>query len=189
MTTLLDIGSRLVTARRAAGISQRALGELLGVRQQQIGRWEATAYRTASLERVDATARVLGVEPTESAAGMPLAAEAAAAYGAPSPATVAPVRDLGEIAARIRENGDDLSSRYTITRVGVFGSFAAGEQTADSDVDLLVDLREPGGFRFIEAADFMEEILGREVDFCQPQNLRERLRERVLKDVVYVWSA
>jgi predicted nucleotidyltransferase len=186
MTTLLDIGPRLVIARRVAGMSQRALGALLGVKQQQIARWEATAYRTARLERVDAAARALGVE---SGAAAPLAAEAPAAYGSSAQTAAAPVRDLGEIAARVRAHGDELRHRYTITRVGVFGSFAFGEQTADSDVDLLVDIQKPGGFRFIEAADFMEEILGRGVDFCEPEYLRERLRERVLKEVVYVWPA
>jgi|SRR5450759_273041 len=188
MTTLLDIGARLVAARRVAGMSQRALGERIGVKQQQVARWEATGYRTASLERVDAAAGALGVALDEAGA-LPHAAEAPAAYGSSVPTAVAPVLDLGEIAARIREHSEELCNRYTITRVGVFGSFAFGEQRPESDVDLLVDIQTPGGFRFMEAADFMEEILGRKVDFCQPEYLRERLRDRVLKDVVYVWSA
>lgn len=188
MSDLLDMGTRLVLARRVAGISQRALGATLGVKQQQIARWEATGYRTASLERVDAAARALGAEP-EGAGDPPLAAEAPAAYG-PAPATgVAPVRDLGEIAARIRENGDRFRDRFRIDRIGVFGSFVHGEQSPDSDVDLLIETEDPGGFRFMEAADFAEEILGREVDFARPHLLKDRLRERVLKEAVYVWSA
>lgn len=186
MDTVLDIGPRLVVARRVAGLSQRALGELLGVKQQQIARWEAAAYRTASLERVDAATRALGVE---SGAAAPLAAEAPAAYGSSAPTAIAPVRDLGEIAARIRENGDRFRDRYRIDRIGVFGSFVCGEQSPDSDVDLLVETEDPGGFRFIEAADFAAEILGREVDFARPHLLKDRLRERVLKEAVYVWSA
>lgn len=189
MTSLLDIGTRLVVARRTRGISQRDLGERLGVRQQQIARWEATGYRTASLARVDATASALALDPGAPASVLPLTAEEPAAYVTDSSAGVTPVRDLGEIAARIREHGDELRDRYTITRVGVFGSFVYGEQTPESDVDLLVDVEDPGGFRFIEAADFAEEILGREVDVIRPHLLKERLRGRVLKEAVYVWSA
>lgn len=189
MTTLLDIGTRLVVARRVAGLSQRALGEMLGVKQQQIARWEAAAYRTASLERVDAAAHALGIESSVSRTAIPLAAEAPAAYGSSAPTAIAPVRDLGEIAARIRENGDRFRDRYRIDRIGVFGSFVCGEQSPDSDVDLLVETEDPGGFRFMEAADFAAEILGREVDVARPHLLKDRLRERVLKEAVYVWSA
>lgn len=186
MTRPLDIGLALITTRRAAGISQRELGDAIGVAQQQIARWEASGYRNASLERVDAVARVLGY----SAADLPLVAEAPAVYaaGTATPA-VTPVRDLGEIAARIRTHGRELKERFGIVRIGVFGSFAHGEQTDASDVDLLVEMPEPGGFLFLEAADYVERILGREVDFVRPKGLHPRLKDRILRDEIRVWSA
>lgn len=210
MNTLLDIGSALITARRIKGISQRELGDLLGVRQQQIARWEATAYRSADLERVDAVARELGLSVFLSS-GTLLANEAPAAYAAGGVATlgasgvalgaaqgaaqaesagVAPVRDLGEVAARIRAHGDEFRDRFHIERIGVFGSFVYGEQTAASDVDLLVDFRErPPGFKYFAPQQYCEELLGRQIDFVEREFLRERLRPRVTKDVVYVWAA
>jgi predicted nucleotidyltransferase len=48
--------------------------------------------------------------------------------------------------------------------------------------------RKPSGFAYFEPAVFAEEILGREVEFVEPAFLRERLRDRVLEDTVYVWS-
>lgn len=201
MDTPLDIGSALVTARRIKGLSQRELGDLLGVRQQQIARWEASSYRTADLQRVDAAARELGLT-LILAAGASLANDPAATYAtggaslgrvATSFATatdlITPVRDLGEIAARIRAHGDELRDRFKIDRIGVFGSFVYGAQTASSDVDLLVETADPGGLRFIEAAEFAEHVLGRRVDFIRPHLLRERLSARVLKEAVYVWEA
>lgn len=191
MDTLLDIGAELVRVRRVSGLSQRELGERLGVRQQQIARWEAAGYANADLARVDAVARALEYSLPVSAA-LPLAAEAPADYRAASPpvsAGVTPVRDLGEIAARIRAHGDEFRDRFHIHRIGVFGSFVHGEQTPESDVDLLVETDDPGGFRFIDAADFAEEILGREVDFVRPHLLRERLAGRVLREAVYVWAS
>jgi predicted nucleotidyltransferase len=190
MAHILDIGSALVAARRAAGISQRELGERVGSVQQQIARWEATGYRTASLEHVDAVARALGYERLPGS--LPLAAEAQAAYTTPSelaPGATPPVRDLGEIAARIRAHAREIQERYGIVRIGVIGSFAAGEQTDSSDVDLLVEMPKPGGFLFIEAADYMEQILGRKVDFLEPSALNERLRPRILRGAIYVWAA
>ncbi|MDP3629530.1 MAG: nucleotidyltransferase domain-containing protein [Actinomycetota bacterium] len=192
MTSLLNIGPHLIATRRINGISQRELGVRLGVRQQQVARWEATGYRTASLAHVAAAAAALGCNPGAIAtplANTPLAAEAPATYAVDSSSAMTPVRDLGEIAARVRAHGDALRDRYTITRVGVFGSFASGEQTPLSDVDIVVDIEDPGGFRFIEAADFTEEILGRRVDIARPHLLKDRLRDRVLEEVIYVWSA
>jgi len=195
MESLLDIGLTLTALRRSRGLSQRELGVRLGVAQQQIARWEASGYRSAALERVDAAARELGyVAGDAGVAGLPIAAETPGVYGggmsgvAAAPA-VTPVRDLGEIAARIRANGRELKERFGILRVGVFGSFVHGEQTAASDVDLLVDMPEPGGFLFIQAAQHIEDLLGREVDFIEPRSLHPRMRERVLKETIYVWSA
>lgn len=174
-----DIGDSLVRSRRSLGMTQRELGERVGVRQPQIARWEASAYRTATLERVDAVARAL--EPGAPSAAAP--AEMAAAGQA------RPVRDLGEIVARLRERGPELFDRFSVRRVGVFGSFLTGEQTPDSDVDLLVDFETLTWAGFMEAARFCEEILGRKVDFIRPGALRDRLRERVLGEVLYVWEA
>lgn len=190
MSTLLDIGDSLVRARRASGISQRELADALGTSQQQIARWEAGAYRSATLERVAKVARAIeGVTPSAL-----LASETVATYRTlPSPSArpdaALPVRDLGEIAARIRASGAELSGTYHLDRIGVFGSFAAGEQGPTSDVDLLVETADPGGFRFVSAANFTSGILGRKVDFVRPHLLRDRLRARVLSEVVYVWSA
>jgi len=192
MERLLDIGTSLAALRRARGISQRELGVRVGVAQQQIARWEASGYRAASLERLDAVASELGYLPEDSqTAALPIAAETTGQYGATvlAPSGVTPVRDLGEIAARIRANGKELVERFGIVGIGVFGSFVHGEQTDASDVDLLVDMPEPGGFLFIEAADHMEQLLGREVDFVRADGLHPRLKKRVLKEAVYVWSA
>lgn len=186
MTRPLDIGSNLVAARQAVGMSQRDLGTALGVAQQQIARWEASNYRTASLERVDAVARALGYE----AADVPLAAEALATYAVEAAApAVTPVRDLGEIAARIRTHGRELRERYGIVRIGVFGSFVYGEQTDESDVDLLVEMPKKGGFLYVQAAQYVEDLLGRDVDFIEPNSLHPRMHDRVLREAVYVWTA
>ncbi len=192
MDTLLSIGSALARQRRAAGVSQRELAEQLGTSQQQIARWEASGYRNASLERVAAAADALGVP----CGALPVAAEAAAVYSASSPASsrqadaaVMPVRDLGEIAARLRAHTDELRDTYKFDRIGVFGSFAVGGQRLDSDVDLLVETDDPGGLRWVRAAIDIEGWLSRPVDLVRPELLKARIRPRVEKEVIVVWEA
>ena len=69
--------------------------------------------------------------------------------------------------------------------VRVFGSVARGEASADSDVDLLVDL-EPGRSLLDHAALVieLETLLGRKVDVAIARGLRSRIRDRVLKEAI-----
>lgn len=193
MTALSDIGVELVRLRRAQGMTQAALAERLGVKRQQVARWESVGYRTAAFESVARAAEALGWEPAPAA--LPMAAEAPAAYGpataTPEPETpaVAPVRDLGEIAARVRAHAAELQERYGITRIAVFGSFARGEQTPDSDVDMIVDVEEPTLDSVFGSQEALAVLLARKVDSGSLDTLRPRIRPRVEKDLVDVWRA
>lgn len=59
--SLSTIPQALIQARIARGWTQRELAEKLGLKEQQIQRYEATAYQSASLERVGAVMDALGV--------------------------------------------------------------------------------------------------------------------------------
>ncbi|HET6352412.1 MAG TPA: helix-turn-helix domain-containing protein [Coriobacteriia bacterium] len=194
MSTPLDIGTALVRERRASGMSQRELAERLDTSQQQVARWEAVGYRTVSLERVAQVAEALGVSVALTGGGsLPLAAEEPSAYGrtAAGAVGVRPVRDLGEIAGRLREHYLELRDTYGFERIGVFGSFACGEQTPDSDVDLLVETAEGQALSWLGAgaAAFIEGVLGRKVDLVEAAAVRERIQSRVLREAIYVWEA
>lgn len=56
-----DLPAALIRARIAAGLSQKELADRLGLKEQQVQRYEATGYSSASLDRVMAVIRALGV--------------------------------------------------------------------------------------------------------------------------------
>lgn len=56
----------LIQARIAAGLTQEDLAARLGVKPQQIQRYEASDYQTASFSRLSKIARVLGLRVRES---------------------------------------------------------------------------------------------------------------------------
>jgi len=168
-------------------VSQRELAVEVGTTQQQVARWESTSYRSASLTSVASVVSAL------SAHSEFLAAESAVEY-ATRPRAEAErvghgVRDTGEVATRLRAHGTELRDRYHFHRIGVFGSFANGTQTERSDVDLLVETDDPGGIRFIDAVLFLEELLGRRVDLVREHLVRGEIRDRVMREVIYVWTA
>ncbi len=83
-----------------------------------------------------------------------------------------------------------VAHRAELTELGVaslsvFGSTARGEAGPGSDVDLLVELNRPMGlFGFFTIQERLEELLGCQVDLAEPEALKPRVRERVLKEAV-----
>lgn len=70
--SLEDLPTALIRARIAMGMSQKELAEKMGVKEQQLQRYEATNYETANLSRLQGVASALGVRVSENALVLPL---------------------------------------------------------------------------------------------------------------------
>jgi len=77
------------------------------------------------------------------------------------------------------------AAKYGALNVRVFGSVARGNADEQSDLDLLVDM-EAGHILFDIGGLLtgLEEILGCSVDIVTEEGLRERIRERILREAV-----
>lgn len=60
LSSLTDLPDALIRARTAAGVTQKELAARLGLKEQQIQRYEANRYAGASRERMQAVAEALG---------------------------------------------------------------------------------------------------------------------------------
>lgn len=79
--------------------------------------------------------------------------------------------------------------RYRATNPRLFGSVARGDATANSDIDLLVDLAPGGGNDLLRVAGVAEELsqlLGLRVDVVAPSLLRDDVSSSALEDAVPV---
>lgn len=185
MTRLSDIGIALIGTRKAAGLTQAELGQRLGVSQPQVARWETAEYRNVSLERVSAVAEALGVE---SAAPLPLAAEASATYEATLPGADADAlwglarthASAGAMAAFARSHG--------IERLELFGSVLTSAFGPESDVDVLATYapdRVPSLFELADHETELAAILRRPVDLVTRPGIERsenpRRRSRILE--------
>jgi hypothetical protein len=76
-------------------------------------------------------------------------------------------------------------SRRGVVRAGVFGSFARGEDTDESDIDFLVEFEEGRTLLGLSGLrqDLMD-LLGRHVDVATPKSLHPKLRDRIMAEVV-----
>jgi uncharacterized protein len=88
----------------------------------------------------------------------------------------------------LKKNRDKIyaiASKYGAKHVRIFGSVATGKTSSNSDIDFLVDLA-PGRSLFDLGGLLMDlhDLLGCEVDVVTEKGLRDRIRERVLKEAV-----
>ncbi len=87
----------------------------------------------------------------------------------------------------MKENGTVLRERFKVRKIGIFGSFTRGEQEATSDIDILVDFREPVSLiDFVALERHLSEILGREVDLVMKSALKPRIGKHILREVRYL---
>ncbi len=78
---------------------------------------------------------------------------------------------------------------YSISRIAVFGSYARGETKPDSDIDLLVEIKQSYGIlKFIELKQLIEKKLGKRVDLVEPQCLEPLIKDEVLKQAITIYE-
>ena len=78
-----------------------------------------------------------------------------------------------------------LNEKYSVTKIGLFGSYARDEATEDSDIDILVEM-PPSFDNFFDLKYFLENAFGKTVDLGKVKNLRLLVKKYVDKEVVYV---
>ena len=99
------------------------------------------------------------------------------------------MKTLDKIKQSLEAQKDYLASEYGVTVLGVFGSYVRGEQRRDSDVDILIELERPPRISLIglvELEHYLSDVLGVNVDIAIKKNLRRRIGERILSEVVPV---
>jgi predicted nucleotidyltransferase len=86
------------------------------------------------------------------------------------------------------EKRGELSKKYAVKSLALFGSVARDEARPDSDVDLLVEFDQPVGvFTFIGLQQFLEILLGYKVDLGTLRSLKPRLKDIVLQEAINIF--
>lgn len=94
---------------------------------------------------------------------------------------------LDQIKNILGKHMDFLRGTYNVKDIGIFGSYARGESTDASDVDMLVEFSEPVGFfKFIELEEFLSKVIGKKVDLVTKKALKPAIKEDILQEVAYV---
>ncbi len=99
------------------------------------------------------------------------------------------MKTLDEIKAILQAQKKHLSERYGVQIVGVFGSYVRNEQRPESDVDILIELETPLRFDLLDwvnLENYLGELLDTKVDVTIKSDLRKRIGQRILREVICI---
>ena len=91
-----------------------------------------------------------------------------------------------EILNKLKELKPTLNKEYSVKEIGLFGSFSDNTYSEDSDIDILVELEKPIGWKFFTLELFLENTFGRKIDLVTKNALREPIKDRILSQIKYI---
>lgn len=89
-----------------------------------------------------------------------------------------------EILEKLKQHRDTIRG-FGVRRLGIFGSYARGEETAGSDMDFLVEFDKKTFDNYMDLKFFLEDLFGCDVDLVIADALKPRLRKPIFEETVY----
>lgn len=95
-----------------------------------------------------------------------------------------------EILDFLKSNQSYIKKHYSLTKIGLFGSFSRDEQSIDSDVDLLIEIEENTKNIYdlkSSLSKYLTKAFDRNVDIAREKYLKPYAKNEILKDTIYVY--
>jgi predicted nucleotidyltransferase len=99
------------------------------------------------------------------------------------------MKTFEELKTTLSAHKKELSEKYAVREIGIFGSYVRGKQKKKSDVDVLVEFEESANLSlldFIGLENYLSDVLGVKVDLVEKHALKPRIGKHVLEEVVNV---
>ena len=89
----------------------------------------------------------------------------------------------------LEENKKYFFENYSITKIGIFGSYAAGNQNEKSDLDIIVEFSEGTNNLFEikqSIRNYIQNNLHIKVDICREKYIKSIFKDKILKSAYYI---
>ncbi|MBI5701149.1 nucleotidyltransferase family protein [Candidatus Saganbacteria bacterium] len=97
------------------------------------------------------------------------------------------MKKFKEIELAINKHKPFMAEEFKVKSMEIFGSFARGEQTEQSDLDILVEFYETIDlFAFIRLENFLSSAVGIKIDLITKDALKPRIKDRILQEAIPV---
>ena len=91
-----------------------------------------------------------------------------------------------KIEKKIRENAD-LLKKYSVSRIGLLGSYVKGNASKNSDIDLLVDFSGSITlFQYVNLVDSIASFLNHKVDLVIVNGIKPLIKEQIMNEVEWI---
>jgi len=96
------------------------------------------------------------------------------------------MRTKTEIENKLKQLKPVLTNRFSVDKIGFFGSYSDQTQTENSDLDILVEFSKPVGWNFFTLEKFLEDQFGVKIDLVTHNALKKQFKDKILSQVHYV---
>jgi uncharacterized protein len=80
----------------------------------------------------------------------------------------------------------ELTEKYFVNSIGLFGSIVRDDFNDKSDIDIIVDFSKPIGIDFIDLADYIESKLSKKVDLVSKNGVKAKYFHQIESEIIYV---
>ena len=94
--------------------------------------------------------------------------------------------ELSSIKQILTQLKPELTQKYFVNSIGLFGSIVRDDFTDKSDVDIIVDFSKPIGIEFIDLADYIESKLSKKVDLVSRTGIKPKYFQQIQSEIIYV---
>ena len=92
-----------------------------------------------------------------------------------------------ELLTTLKSLKQELKTQFGIEKIALFGSYARGEATEESDVDIaVISMDEKNYFTLIAAIHYLEEKLNRKIDMGYFDAIRPFIKQQIKDEIIYV---
>lgn len=94
--------------------------------------------------------------------------------------------DKTKILNFLTSHKEEMKSKFFITKIGLFGSYAKDTANEDSDIDIVIQSTKKDFFLREDLREYLESNLNKNVDIGYLDSIRAYYKEKIEKDIIYV---
>lgn len=101
------------------------------------------------------------------------------------------MRSKEDILNFLSDNRPFFEKEFNIIRIGLFGSYSRGDETDDSDIDLVVEFEENTQDLYEKKTllkEFIRKNLGVETDICREKYIKPRFKSAIIRETQYAYQ-
>jgi hypothetical protein len=96
------------------------------------------------------------------------------------------MKQLSAIMQVLQQLKPELSERFHVQSLGLFGSVVRDDFSPSSDIDIIVDFDRPVGIEFIDLARHIEQRLHKKVDLVSRRGVKDKYFKAIAQEIVYI---